>query len=149
MRRAISIILAGFIPLAAMAADGAAPDPSAMIQPAAQSDLSEYRWTHRPVIVFADTDADPAFQDQMRRIERGLEQLADRDVVVLTDTDPSAMAPLRKKLRPRGFMLVVVAKDGTVSQRKPFPWTVREISAAIDKMPMRERELRERRGIGG
>jgi hypothetical protein len=70
-------------------------------------------------------------------------ELAERDVIVLTDTDPAARSPLRLKMRPRGFMLVLVGKDGGIKLRKPFPWDVREITRSIDKMPMRKREIRE------
>jgi hypothetical protein len=50
---------------------------------------------------------------------------------------------LRTKLRPRGFMVVLIGKDGGVKLRKPFPWDVREFSRSIDKMPMRQQELRD------
>jgi len=33
-------------------------------------------------------------------------------------------------------------KDGSVALRKPSPWSVREISRAIDKMPSRREEMR-------
>ena len=71
--------------------------------------------------------------------------LRERDVIVLTDTDPDARAPIRMQLRPRGFMLVLVDKDGNVELRKPMPWTVRELTRSIDKMPNRQREIDERR----
>ena len=57
-----------------------------------------------------------------------------------------ALVYTRKKLRPRGFMLVLVGKDGGVKLRKPSPWTVREITRSIDKFPDRQREVEERRG---
>ena len=38
------------------------------------------------------------------------EGLIDRDVVVIADTDPAARSAIRTKLRPRGFMLVLIAK---------------------------------------
>ena len=66
-------------------------------------------------------------------------------MVVLTDTDPSARSALRLKLRPRGFMLVIIGLDGDVKLLKPFAWDVREISRSIDKMPLRKRELREKK----
>jgi len=50
---------------------------------------------------------------------------------------------LRTKLRPRGFMLVLIGKDGGVKLRKPLPWDVRELSRTIDTMPMRQREMRD------
>lgn len=40
-------------------------------------------------------------------------------------------------------MLTLMGKDGNVKLRKPFPWHVREITRSIDKMPMRQREIRE------
>lgn len=108
--------------------------------------LDDFLWTQRPVVVFADSENDPRFAQQIELLTRQSEALADRDVVVLTDTDPDALSPLRETLRPRGFMLVLIGKDGGVKLRKPFPYDVRELSRTIDKMPMRQREIRERRG---
>ena len=71
-----------------------------------------------------------------------LDRLVERDVALVVDTDPSDPSELRQRLRPRGFMLVLIGKDGQVKLRKPLPWTVRELSRSIDKMPMRLRELR-------
>lgn len=147
MRAFLSIVLAGFLPVAApmtaVAADGSTDE---LVQPAYDGDLADFQWTHRPVVVFADSPEDPRFHEQMERLLQGAEALQERDVVVLTDTDPAAKSALRKKLRPRGFMLVLVGKDGGVKLRKPHPWTVRELSRTIDKFPERLREVEERRG---
>lgn len=109
-------------------------------------DLDAFQWTHRPVVVFADSPADPRFHEQMAELMADEPALLTRDVIVLTDTDPAARSALRQKLRPRGFMLVLIDKDGAVALRKPLPWSVRELSRTIDKMPMRIREVEERRG---
>lgn len=108
--------------------------------------LSDFQWLHRPIVVFADTAADPRFQEQMEFLLSRPEELLTRDVVVITDTNPdrASMSDIRRKLRPRGFQLTLIAKDGTVNLRKPFTWDVREISRAIDKMPLRQQEIRER-----
>ena len=106
-------------------------------------DLSEFQWKKRPVVVFADSENDPAFIEQMEFLREREDALLERDVIVLTDTDPAARNPLRLQLRPRGFMLVLVGKDGGIKMRKPLPWDVREITRSIDKMPMRQREIRE------
>jgi len=143
MRAILTVVLAGFLPLASVAADGSTPE---LIQPGYDAALEDFQWTHRPVVVFADSPEDPRFQEQMERLMQGAEALRARDVVVLTDTDPAARSALRKKLRPRGFMLVLVGKDGGVKLRKPHPWTVRELSRSIDKFPDRLREVEERRG---
>ncbi|WP_306115393.1 MULTISPECIES: DUF4174 domain-containing protein [unclassified Roseovarius] len=110
------------------------------------ADLNEFLWINRPLIVFADAPADPRFIQQMEYIDARLEALAERDVIVLTDTNPKANGTLRKKLRPRGFMIVLIGKDGRKYLRKPFPWDVREITRSIDKLPLRQQEIRERRG---
>ena len=116
---------------------------------AADVALEDFLWVKRPIVVFADTPADPRFDEQMQLLQAGAAALLDRDVVVITDTDPSARTDIRRKLRPRGFALVLIGKDGMVKLRKPSPWDVREISRSIDKMPTRQRELRERRTGSG
>ncbi len=108
-------------------------------------DLDAFRWVARPIVVFADTPAEPSFRRQMALLAARSAPLIERDVVVIVDTDPDAGSALRRKLRPRGFMMVLIGKDGDVKLRKPFPWDVREITRVIDKMPMRRQEIQERR----
>jgi len=87
---------------------------------------------------------DPRFREQMELLMERPEELLERDVVIITDTDPAAMSDIRTKLRPRGFQLTLIGKDGGVKLRKPFPWNVREISRSIDKMPLRQEEIRSK-----
>ena len=103
--------------------------------------VDDFHWQNRLVLVFADSEFDPRFTEQMDLLTALPHELIERDVVVIADTDPSAMSALRTAFRPRGFMLLVIGKDGSILQRKPFPWDVREISAAIDKTPIRQQEL--------
>lgn len=119
-----------------------------VILEAADVDLDAFRWIKRPVVVFADSPADPAYVQQMQLLTRELDAVKDRDIIIITDTDPAAQTALRTKLRPRGFMLALIGKDGQVKLRKPLPWSVRELSRTIDKMPMRQQEIRDRRGDG-
>ncbi len=142
----VAAVLSGAFSLAAV--PGSAQENPAHqieIQPGYDADLGSLRWTNRPIVVFADSDADPRFQEQIDKLLSDQPALLDRDVVILVDTDPSQKSPLRQKLRPRGFMLVLIGKDGGIKLRKPSPWTVRELSRTIDKMPMRQREIDERR----
>lgn len=108
---------------------------------ASEADPAEFLWQARPVVIFADTAADPAFIRQLADLQADPAPLLARDVVVVTDTDPAAASPWRRQLRPEGFSLVLLDKDGQVKQRKPAPWSVREISRAIDKFPLRRREI--------
>jgi len=116
-----------------------------LLSPANSQELSQYLWLNRPLVVFADTPLDPQFIRQMELLTQNSEELQNRDVVILSDSDPAANSPLREALRPRGFMLAFLGKDGKVKLRKPRPWTVREISRAIDKWPLRRDELRQKR----
>ncbi|MCV6585191.1 MAG: DUF4174 domain-containing protein [Marinibacterium sp.] len=145
MKRLLPIVLAAFLPFGAIAQEA---DTAGVILPAGAHTLDDFLWTHRPVIVFADTPADPRFGEQMSQLQSDLEALVDRDVIVLTDTDPSARSALRQELRPRGFQVTLVGKDGGVLLRKPSPQSVRELSRSIDKLPMRQQEVRDRRGDG-
>lgn len=115
---------------------------------AAQVDPDEFLWEWRIVAVMADTPNDPAFIRQMREIEALAGDLFERDVVVVIDTDRASGSPLRQRLRPRGFMLAIIDKDGEVKQRRPAPRDVRELNAVIDRFPLRRQEMMERRPAG-
>lgn len=147
MKYTLAFVLAAFLGTPTIATGPVESDDLPLIRSADDSNLSEFLWTNRPVVVFADSPSDPRFVQQIELLERELGQLADRDIVVLTDSDPSANSPLRTKLRPRGFMLVLLGKDGGVRLRKPLPWTVRELTRVIDKMPIRQQEVRDRRVV--
>lgn len=110
-----------------------------------QPTLADLRWIARPVVVFADSDNDPRFLQQMRMLEEREAELDDRRVVVLTDTDPAANGPLRQELRPRDFGLVLIDTDGTVVQRRPAPTSARELLNMIDRLPSWRQETGSRR----
>jgi hypothetical protein len=156
------IVSAGLAPTPApaqeVAVDGAAPvadapeavpeepeaEPAGLrIVDAAEVTMDEFLWEYRLLVVFADTYADPAFQQQMRLIEAVADELLLRDVVVITDTDPSGRSDPRQTLRPRGFSMVIVEKDGVVVRRNPRPQTGREILHTIDRLPLRRQEMLE------
>ncbi|WP_333713585.1 DUF4174 domain-containing protein [Yoonia sp.] len=115
---------------------------------AAEIDPAALQWLLRPLVVFADSPNDPRYRQQMDQLLAEIDDLVERDVIIITDTDPAAMTALRTQLRPRGYMMALVAKDGRVALRKPAPWSVRELSRSIDKMPLREQEIRDRRTVG-
>jgi len=110
---------------------------------ASEVNLDDFRWIARPVVVFADTAANPAFERQVELLQARVDELVERDVVLIVDTSKADPSDIRRKLRPRGFMLTLIGKDGGVKLRKPFPWDVRELSRQIDKIPLRQQELRD------
>lgn len=162
MRHIISILLLSFAPAVALAQDTnilvsdpveaevevaaeAEAEPEGLrILDAAGLELDQFLWAARIVAVLADTPNDPAFVQQMRDIMAGQDRLIERDVVVITDTDPRGRSALRQRLRPRGFMLAIIEKDGAIAQRRPAPRDMREIAAIIDRFPLRRQEMLER-----
>ena len=110
--------------------------------------LDAFLWLARIVAVMADTPNDPAFVRQMELLTRHYAQFEARDVILVTDTDPANPSELRRKLRPRGFSLVLMDKDWRPSIRKPLPWDGREIVNSIDKMPIARSEAVERNPAG-
>lgn len=107
----------------------------------------DFVWIARPIVVFAQSPNDPMFIQQLALLTERIDALAERDVIVITDTTPEPASELRKQLRPRTFMLAIIGKDGRTALRKPAPWDVREISRSIDKMPMRQQEISDRRVV--
>lgn len=146
MRAFTALVLSAALAIPAFAQETESEVPTLEIVAASDFDLFQYAWTHRPIFVFADSPFDPRFEEQISLLMDDAEELIIRDVVVITDTDPANMSALRKDLRPRGFGLVLMGKDGQVKLRKPSPWDVREITHAIDKWPIRLKEIRDEQG---
>ena len=71
--------------------------------------LAEYKWIARPLVIFADSSFDPRFVRQMEMLAEDPVALEERDVVVLTDTDPSVYGPLRERLRALTPLAVLTA----------------------------------------
>jgi hypothetical protein len=102
----------------------------------------------RALLIFADSEKDPNFINQVESLAEDPGALNDRDVLVILDATPSPPSAWRQLLHPNGFSLVIFDKDGTRALRKPLPWSVREISHAIDKFSSRRSELLERHPAG-
>lgn len=140
--KSIVFALAGLIAVPGLAQDALAPVPASELV------LADLLYLRRVVVVFADNPNDPAYIRQLELLEENPGDLVDRDVVLVTDAVPKPPSEIRTKLRPRGFSLVILDKDGNTTIRKPLPWSTREISRAIDKFPSRRAEVLERNPAG-
>jgi len=134
MKSLYAFVLASLLPLVALA-EGFGHLPGDQVV------LADQEYLKRPLVVFADSPDDPSFIRQMDLLARAYSELEERDVILVTDTDPAAKSEWRQKLRPRGFSLVIMDKDLKAVIRKPIPWDVREITHSIDKLPLRLQEL--------
>lgn len=104
-------------------------------------DLSAYRWNARPVVIFALSPEDPDYTQAMAGLQQAEAGLAERDVVVLTDTDPGAKGLYRARIAPEGFTMLLIGKDGRIKLQSRTVLSVDQLFASIDRMPMRLREM--------
>lgn len=109
----------------------------------ASTNLDDYRWDNRLVLLFGDSPAQPAFLTAKARLAAVAEGLKERDIVVLTETVPDAGGVLRTGLGIGGFGMVLVGKDGYVKINSDSFVAPGELFGTIDAMPMRQREMRE------
>jgi len=106
---------------------------------AAESGLEDHRWTHRPIIVFANP-TDPRLEQQMERFDLAGPELKDRDNILIVDTAEGSA--LRDRFRPGTFTIILVGKDGGEKFRRDGLVDPDELNALIDTMPMRRQEMR-------
>jgi hypothetical protein len=139
-RRTVSTLVATF---AAIASDASA--------------MSNYRWTYRPLIVFADGASSAALTTQRGIVATSRTGLAERRVVVVWVIGTNVRSELGPKpalsagaLRARygvatgSFRAVLVGKDGGVKLSQRTPLSARRMFTTIDAMPMRQQEMRAR-----
>lgn len=118
------------------------------------AELSDYRWEHRPLLLFAPTDSDPRLVETMRRIEASRCDFVDRDMVlgrIVTEgtstldghvVDPTQAQRLASEfgIDADSFSVVLIGKDGGEKLRVAGVPDLQAIYAVIDGMPMRARE---------
>lgn len=118
----------------------AAPDP-----------LTQERWRHRIVLVFADHADDPALRHQRESLASVADGLRKRDVRVIEVLGDAASdgldgAALRASFDAHGpgFRVVLVGKDGGPKLRQANRLTAAALFGTIDAMPMARAEAARR-----
>lgn len=104
--------------------------------PLTEGVLDRLRWQARPVVIIADGAATEA---QVAALMDEAEALSERDVVILTATPGTAGLPVPAG---RDFSLLLIGKDGAVKLSRSQPVAPGDIIALIDRMPMRQNEVR-------
>lgn len=165
MRLLFTLVFASLLPLTVMATEVAdAPDTAAEVAEVAQedvlsidgllfldardTDVREFIWERRIIVVMAETPDDPQFSRQLQALRDRADEFAARDAVVIFDAHPEDRSPLRQVLRPRAFMTAIIDKDGEVKARRPAVRSGRELMAVIDRFPTRRQEVLERSPSG-
>lgn len=144
MRISRRISMGGMVFAAAISASGHASSQADVIGTLGKGAdaLSPFKWKNRPVLLFADSEADEAYRAAVRALAAAEEGLTERDIVVLADTDPSRATALRQRLHPSGFTMILVGKDGGMKLMSGDVIPVETLFETIDAMPMRQNELR-------
>ena len=90
-------------------------------------------WEKRVVLVFSNSHLDPKLKQQIEMFTSDPNALLSRDVQVFVDHTLEPSSNLRKRFRPKGFLIILIGKDGQIKLRKNTPWSAREITRVIDK----------------
>ena len=97
------------------------------------TDIKDLIWEKRPVLVFSNSHLDPNLKQQIEMFGSDPDALSSRDVKVFVDDKPEPNSDLRKRFRPKGFLIILIGKDGQIKLRKNSPWSARELTRIIDK----------------
>ena len=97
------------------------------------TDIKDLIWEKRPVLVFSNSHLDPNLKQQIEMFGSDPNALSSRDVRVFVDDKSEPNTKLRKRFRPKGFLIILIGKDGQIKLRKNSPWSARELTRIIDK----------------
>lgn len=119
--------------------------------------LAQFKWESRPVVIFTPTADDLRMVEQRALFISEINGLKDRDIVVtavvgtervMSELGPQPQASadaFRKRFNvpEDAFAVVLVGKDGGEKFRAGVTLPPHLLFQIIDRMPMRQREMRE------
>lgn len=149
MKRSVGLLVLFLLNSAAVLGQSPAPMPF---------DEADHRWEHRLLYVFAPSDQHPHLLAQRQMVEASDDGVRERDLLVIsvlergesladgTPMDETSAMRLREihDVEPGAFAVILVGKDGTEKRRNDEPVAIEALFEQIDRMPMRQREIRER-----
>ncbi|MDM9384126.1 DUF4174 domain-containing protein [Chlorogloeopsis sp. ULAP01] len=120
--------------------------------------LTDQRWKNRVLVVFAPSDNNNAYEQQIQLFSEYKAGFAERDLVLVQvlavgnnyaneeQIDESSTAKLRDRfgIGKEDFRVILVGKDGRVKRRDTVPVEATTIFDEIDAMPMRQQEMQQR-----
>lgn len=119
------------------------------------TELGDYRWESRPLLVFAPTAKDPRLVETLSRIEATRCDFTGRDMVLgvvvaegtstldgqAINVDEARRLANQFAIGDDAFSVVLVGKDGGEKLRVDDVPDLQRIYAVVDGMPMRSREM--------
>ena len=140
------------------------PEPAKVICPATPTSLSSMRDGYRPLLLFAPSMNHTEFAHQLDELRAHASEVKERDIMVVAvvsndnvfsrlptelpntalSQSEGAAARSRFKVSCASFRVVLIGKDGSPKLSSDDLVSFDKLSALIDAMPMRKREIKQR-----
>ena len=123
--------------------------------------LGQYRWENRIILIFGSASKEAQVQEQLQLVGEHTKELEDRNLLVFYFVDNLGQQLKGKKqwsakqvleLRKRydipkdTFEVLLIGKDGGVKRRSSNLLEPKDFFDLIDSMPMRQMEMRRKKG---
>lgn len=119
--------------------------------------LADYRWEHRIILIFGPDKSDNKFYEQQALFSSISDGVEDRDLMVVSilndgtsNADGQSITnESTQRLRDQfnisddQFSILLIGKDGGEKLRSEFVLSPEYVFSVIDRMPMRQREMRD------
>ncbi len=143
--RILAFVLSALLPVSVWAADGTTTAADELIHPAGDTELSAFLWINRLIIIFADTPGRPQVPGTARQAHRR-SRASDRARRRGSDRyRPGGPQPGAAEAAPARVPVRADRQGWRRQAAQAVPYSVREVTRTIDKTPMRQREVEERR----
>jgi hypothetical protein len=118
----------------------------------AQADpsLAALKDKYRVLLLFAPSDEDHSYQQQVSILKAHTNDIEDRDLIALPMLAKARQNTQQTELRhrfhiePDKFTVILIGKDGGEKLRSRVPITAQRLEQTIDAMPMRKDEIRQK-----
>lgn len=119
--------------------------------------LDQFQWENRVLLIFAEDSGSDMYQSQIDSLHSHREGLIDRDLVIFSIFDQECSTMDGKIIDDKSsekiendysdqkeiYSVFLIGKDGGVKLHKNQLLNVDELFNTIDRMPMRQREMRD------
>ena len=121
------------------------------------SQLQDYLWKNRPLILFVQSSDKPSYQNLRDKLSENQDQIAERHMEIIEilenglvrvdgnyDSQLNAIS-LRQyfSVQEGQLISILIGKDGEMKLRQRGRLDLHEIFSVIDRMPMRQQEMRK------
>jgi len=117
--------------------------------------LDQYQWENRILLIFADSDSNKQYDNQISELDGHEEGLKDRDLKIFhlfsnalsrsgvqsANQEKTKMLYQEYGIENGDFTVILIGKDGTEKLRTTELLKVEKLFSVIDAMPMRQREM--------